>query len=328
MLAAILATRPSGAGTISATIIGTSSVTAGLVGKGTLVSSITGSSSVSSVLKGSAQLSSSISGTSIVVAAVQGLLETSATITGTSTVSASIAGSGSLSVTISGAAVVDVSLIGSGTIAAVLSGTSVVDSILDGTGFLESSISGTSVASGSLVGTGTLEAQIEGTSSVTAQISGGFSNISATIVGTSTVTCSIGDPGPGYLVWGNAGVAFASISDGTLEVEANSNGYYFFPGLSGDITLTPSLTGYTFNPSQISITVGANTGNVNFEAATSSLAQSVVDSRLDPNSTFDIQDTQYYIVPSSDSRIDGPIQDSRTDVFVDSRVKKTLNSRD
>jgi hypothetical protein len=52
-----------------------------------------------------------------------------------------------------------------------------------------------------------------------------------------------------YNVSGNAGVAGATVSDGTNSVTADGLGYYTLPGLAnGSYTITPSKTGYTFSP--------------------------------------------------------------------------------
>lgn len=53
-----------------------------------------------------------------------------------------------------------------------------------------------------------------------------------------------------------------SFSGGYSSVTTNSNGYWSQSGLTGSVVVTPSLSGYTFSPSSITVT-GAN-NNVNF----------------------------------------------------------------
>ena len=55
-----------------------------------------------------------------------------------------------------------------------------------------------------------------------------------------------------------------SFSDGLPSVTTNSNGSWSQSGLTGSVTVTPSLSGYTFSPSSITVT-GPN-NNVNFIA--------------------------------------------------------------
>jgi hypothetical protein len=106
-----------------------------------------------------------------------------------------------------------------------------------------------------------------------------------------------------YTVQGNAGVPFASVSDGSNSVTADVNGNFTFKNESGSTTFTPSLSGYSFSPASQTINVAANYAGLNFTAANSSTAWSPVDSRQNPNSTLDVQDSQQYIVTPVDSRV-------------------------
>jgi YVTN family beta-propeller protein len=63
---------------------------------------------------------------------------------------------------------------------------------------------------------------------------------------------------------GLAGVTI-SFSDGLHSVTTNSQGYWSQGGLTGSVTVTPSLSGYTFTPSSITVTGPSN--NVNFFAS-------------------------------------------------------------
>jgi len=65
---------------------------------------------------------------------------------------------------------------------------------------------------------------------------------------------------------GLAGVTI-SFSDGLPSVTTNSQGYWSQGGLTGSVTITPLLSGYTFNPSSTTVT-GPNI-NVNFVASAS-----------------------------------------------------------
>jgi hypothetical protein len=71
-----------------------------------------------------------------------------------------------------------------------------------------------------------------------------------------------------YNVSGNAGVAGATVSDGTNSVTADGLGYYTLPGLAnGSYTITPSKTGYTFSPVNASEAVNdLNITGVSFTA--------------------------------------------------------------
>jgi YVTN family beta-propeller protein len=63
---------------------------------------------------------------------------------------------------------------------------------------------------------------------------------------------------------GLAGVTI-SFSDGLHSVTTNSQGYWSQGGLTSSVTVTPSLSGYTFTPSSITVTGPSN--NVNFFAS-------------------------------------------------------------
>jgi hypothetical protein len=123
-----------------------------------------------------------------------------------------------------------------------------------------------------------------------------------------------------FTVQGNAGVAFASVSDGSNTITADVNGNFTFSSESGSTTFTPS---------SITQNVTANLAGVNFTAATSNLAWSPQDSRTSPNSTLDVQDSQLYVVVPTDSRVAGPPQDCRAaGAPVDSRANGgPVNSR-
>lgn len=79
----------------------------------------------------------------------------------------------------------------------------------------------------------------------------------------SPVTYSVS----GYVTYNGNGLAGVTISfsDGLSSVTTNSQGYWSQNGLTGSVTITPSMAGYTFNPPNITVT-GAN-NNVNFTSA-------------------------------------------------------------
>lgn len=79
---------------------------------------------------------------------------------------------------------------------------------------------------------------------------------------TSSVTYSVS----GYVTYNGSGLSGVTISfsDGLPSVTTNSQGYWSQSGLTGSVVVTPSLSGYTFNPP--SITVTSANGNVNFIA--------------------------------------------------------------
>jgi hypothetical protein len=135
-----------------------------------------------------------------------------------------------------------------------------------------------------------------------------------------------------FSISGNAGIAGAKITysgSASGSVSADNTGAYVIPGLlAGSYTLTPSLSGYTFSPTNTSKTVTAsNVSGVNFVASNSS-AWSVPDDRDSsnfPNSSLNLEGTQIYIVSSTDSRTAGAPIDSRTfGAPVDSRVSRII----
>ena len=71
----------------------------------------------------------------------------------------------------------------------------------------------------------------------------------------------------GQVTYNGSGLAGVTISfsDGLPSVTTNSQGYWSQGGLTGSVTVTPSLSGYTFTPS--SITVTGPSSNVNFFAS-------------------------------------------------------------
>ncbi len=79
----------------------------------------------------------------------------------------------------------------------------------------------------------------------------------------SPVTYSVS----GYVTYNGNGLAGVTISfsDGLPSVTTNSQGYWSQSGLTGSVTITPSMAGYKFNPPSITVT-GANS-NVNFTVA-------------------------------------------------------------
>jgi len=133
-------------------------------------------------------------------------------------------------------------------------------------------------------------------------------------------------------IQGCAGLAGASVAltgASTATVTADKWGNYIFTGLSaGSYTVTPSARGFTFNPVSLNVTlVATNVNGINFVASSGSTATSVPDSRISPNTPIDTQDTQIYVIPSVDSRLGAPPQDSRTSVPQDSRTSQSKNSR-
>ena len=68
----------------------------------------------------------------------------------------------------------------------------------------------------------------------------------------------------GYVLNGSGtGVAgvILSFSDGLSSVMTNSQGYWAQSGLTGNVTITPHLNGYTFTPPSITVTVANNSVN-------------------------------------------------------------------
>jgi hypothetical protein len=69
-----------------------------------------------------------------------------------------------------------------------------------------------------------------------------------------------------------AAISGVSVSNGSTTVTTNSSGQYTFASLAnGTYTLTPSLSGYTFSPASLSVTVsGANVSGQNFTGTATS----------------------------------------------------------
>lgn len=132
---------------------------------------------------------------------------------------------------------------------------------------------------------------------------------------------------------GNAGAAFATVSwSGTASgsTTADGNGNYSILGLgAGSYTVTPSLSGFVFTPTnQVVVLTASGVVGINFTSV-SGAASSVVDSRNYgnfPNKPVNIEGTQTYVVTSADSRVNVPV-DSRVSKPVDSRVNEPVNSR-
>ena len=99
---------------------------------------------------------------------------------------------------------------------------------------------------------------------------------------------------------GGAGINGVTVSTGAASTTTNASGAYTLSGLvNGGYTLTPSLSGYTFSPVNLGVTVnGANltgknftgTANVaptaNFSFTTSSLTANFTDSSTDSDGTI------------------------------------------
>ena len=68
-------------------------------------------------------------------------------------------------------------------------------------------------------------------------------------------------------IGGNVGVSGATVSDGTNTTTSDANGNFILSPEYGAVTITPSLTGYTFSPASASETVsGSKITGVNFTA--------------------------------------------------------------
>jgi len=135
-----------------------------------------------------------------------------------------------------------------------------------------------------------------------------------------------------FQIQGCAGVKGAAVTlsgAAAAIVISDLNGNFLFPNLAaGSYVITPVLASYSFTPASRSVVVtNSNVNGINFKAATSSAATVVIDSRTDPNTTVDVQATQFYTVPQTDSRLDGQPVDSRASVPADSRVSVPSNSR-
>ncbi|MBX3712525.1 MAG: proprotein convertase P-domain-containing protein [Lysobacter sp.] len=76
---------------------------------------------------------------------------------------------------------------------------------------------------------------------------------------------------------GGAGISGVSVSNGSTSVTTNASGQYTFSGLAnGSYTLTPSLSGYTFSPTSLAVTVnGANVSGQNFTGTAAATTFSV-----------------------------------------------------
>ena len=76
---------------------------------------------------------------------------------------------------------------------------------------------------------------------------------------------------------GGTGISGVSVSNGSTSVTTNASGQYTFSGLAnGSYTLTPSLSGYTFSPTSLAVTVnGANVTGQNFTGTASATTFSV-----------------------------------------------------
>jgi hypothetical protein len=124
-----------------------------------------------------------------------------------------------------------------------------------------------------------------------------------------------------YSVSGNAGVAGATVSyTGTSSgsVTADGSGNYSIPGLSnGSYTITPSLLGYTFAPSNSSQTVSsANITGVNFTASSGVYSQpdcrvtkpnSATSETVNGTKLYDVQTSSNPAIPPTDSRVSKPV---------------------
>ncbi len=71
----------------------------------------------------------------------------------------------------------------------------------------------------------------------------------------------------GYVTYNGSGLSGVTISfsDGLPSVTTNTSGYWSQSGLTGSVVVTPSLSGYTFSPSSITVTSANN--NVDFIAS-------------------------------------------------------------
>ncbi len=82
-------------------------------------------------------------------------------------------------------------------------------------------------------------------------------------------------------ITGGSGATVTLSGSANATVTANSSGAYSFPPeLNGSYTVTPTESGFTFSPTSQPVTVnGANVGNVNFTASTSSKAPIAIDAK-------------------------------------------------
>ena len=78
-------------------------------------------------------------------------------------------------------------------------------------------------------------------------------------------------------IGGNAGVAGATVSDGTNTVTSDANGNYILSPESGAITVTPTLTGWAFSPASQATTVSLSPiTDLNFTATHLHVATPVI----------------------------------------------------
>ncbi|MEF3273101.1 MAG: carboxypeptidase regulatory-like domain-containing protein [Chloroflexus sp.] len=87
------------------------------------------------------------------------------------------------------------------------------------------------------------------------------------------VTTGACDPPPTYAISGyvrtgsGAPLAGVTVAIGTRSAITDGNGYYALSGVpAGNYTLTPTLNGYSFNPSNRTVTVNGNLSNQDFTA--------------------------------------------------------------
>jgi hypothetical protein len=125
---------------------------------------------------------------------------------------------------------------------------------------------------------------------------------------------------------GNAVVNYTGTSSGS--VTANSSGAYSIPGLaSGTYQLTPSLSGYKFTPSTISVPFTGNTTE-NFTAAVSTWSQPDCRNFGNfPNNAVVVNSTSTYTVEKYESRKAGAPVDSRKSKPVASKKSYPQNTR-
>ncbi|MFV9506445.1 MAG: PKD domain-containing protein, partial [Oscillochloridaceae bacterium umkhey_bin13] len=102
-----------------------------------------------------------------------------------------------------------------------------------------------------------------------------------------TVVTVTSAPVPTYTVSGRVttangtGLAGVTLSDGTRTATTNASGDYMLTGVpSGSYTLTPSLSGYTFSPASLSVSVSGNLSGRNFTATPISAATYTISGRV------------------------------------------------
>ncbi|MFV9507721.1 MAG: beta-sandwich domain-containing protein [Oscillochloridaceae bacterium umkhey_bin13] len=80
------------------------------------------------------------------------------------------------------------------------------------------------------------------------------------------------------------GLAGVTVSDGTRTATTNSNGDYTLANVpAGSYTLTPSLSGYTFSPTSLSVSVSSNVSGQNFTGTSTQVATYSVRGRITTN---------------------------------------------